>query len=192
MRGARKVAAPSKKSVARSATPSRKRSSAKSVPKRSNQRTRPESKVARNQVSLANPVTEAVAVTAEVTAGAIEATGKVAGAAADMAQTAAETLAAVATGATPDKDPEKAGEEMGEVVPRRGCASCVINPARDKRSWADRRGKSGPVLPVPTIKFGSHGAEVEAQRCVVSKVGRPSARNTSCTGSLRSPDLSIF
>jgi hypothetical protein len=58
----------------------------------------------------ANPVTEVVGVTAEATAGAIEATGKVAAAAAaDMAQRAAETLAAVATGATPVKDPEKTG-----------------------------------------------------------------------------------
>lgn len=56
------------------------------------------------ETAPANPVTEAVVVTAE----AIEATGKVAAAAADMAQSAAETLAGVATGAAPDKDPEKA------------------------------------------------------------------------------------
>jgi hypothetical protein len=51
-------------------------------------------------------VTEAVAVTAEVTAGAIEATGKIAAAAADVAQSAAETLGAIATGAAPDRGVE--------------------------------------------------------------------------------------
>jgi len=53
-----------------------------------------------------------MAVTAEVTAGAIEATGKVAAAAADTAARAAETLTAVATGAAPDqvaKDDEEGG-----------------------------------------------------------------------------------
>ena len=91
VRSASKAAA-SKKSVARSAPSSRKGSSAKSVSKRINQRRRPQTAVARNEVALANPVTEAVAVTAEVTAGAIEATGKIAAAAADMARSAAETL----------------------------------------------------------------------------------------------------
>jgi hypothetical protein len=59
-----------------------------------------------------NPVTEAMAVTAEVTAGAIEATGKVAAAAADIAQSAGETLAAVATGAAPDQGAED-GKDSG-------------------------------------------------------------------------------
>ena len=111
MRSASKVAA-SKKSVARSAPSSRKGSSAKSVSKRINQRRRPQTAVARNEVALANPVTEAVAVTAEVTAGAIEATGKVAAAAADMARSAAETLGTVATGAAPDQGAED-GEDGG-------------------------------------------------------------------------------
>ena len=106
-----KVAAASKKSVARSAPSSRKGSSAKSASKTVNQRRRSRTVVARNEVA-ANPVTQAMAVTAEVTAGAIEATGKVAAAAADTATRAAETLTAVATGAAPDqvaKDEEKGG-----------------------------------------------------------------------------------
>jgi hypothetical protein len=67
--------------------------------------------LARHEVA-ANSVTQAMAVTAEVTAGAIEATGKVAAAAADTAKRAAETLTAVATGAAPDqvtKEDEEGG-----------------------------------------------------------------------------------
>ena len=110
-RSAGKVAAASKKSVARNAPSSRKGSSAKSASKPVNQRRRSRTVVARNEVA-ANPVTQAMAVTAEVTAGAIEATGKVAAAAADTAKRAAETLTAVATGAAPDqgaKDEEEGG-----------------------------------------------------------------------------------
>jgi type II secretory pathway component HofQ len=97
--------------VARSAPSSRKGSSAKSAFKPVNQRRRSTTVVARNEVA-ANPVTQAMAVTAEVTAGAIEATGKVAAAAANMVQGAAETLAAVATGAAPDQGAED-GEDGG-------------------------------------------------------------------------------
>ena len=60
-------------------------------------------------------MTEAVAVTAEVTAGAIEATGKVAAAAADMAQSAAETLGAIATGAAPDQGGEDGKDGGGRA-----------------------------------------------------------------------------
>jgi hypothetical protein len=106
VRSTGRVPAASKKSVATSAPSSRKGSSAKSASKRVNHRRRPQTTVARNEVALANPVTEAVAVTTEVTAGAIETTGKIAAAAADMAQTAAETLGAMATGAAPNKATE--------------------------------------------------------------------------------------
>ena len=67
--------------------------------------------MARNEVA-ANPVTHALAVTAEITAGAIEATGKVAAAGADMAKRAEEILTTVATVAAPDqvaKDEEEGG-----------------------------------------------------------------------------------
>ena len=115
MRSAGKVAAASKKSVATSAHSSRKGSSAKSVSKRVNQRRRPQTAAARNEVALANPVTEAVAVTADVTAGAIEATGKIAAAAADVAQSAAETLGAIATGAAPDRGVEDGKDGGGRA-----------------------------------------------------------------------------
>ena len=115
MQKTRKLSVPSKRVSHGARPPSRKRSSAKSLSKRSNQRTRPELKVARNQVALANPVTEAVAVTAEVTAGAIEATGNVAAAAANMAQCAAEALGAISTGAAPDQGVEDGKDGGGRA-----------------------------------------------------------------------------
>jgi hypothetical protein len=97
--------------MARSAPSSRKGSSAKSASKPVKQRRRSSTVLARNEVA-ANPVTQAMAVTAEVTAGAVEATGNAAAAAADMAKRAAETLTVVATGGAPDqvaKDEEEGG-----------------------------------------------------------------------------------
>jgi hypothetical protein len=62
-----------------------------------------------------NPVSEAVAVSTELAAGAIGAGGKIAAATVDMAKNAAGTLAAVTTGASPDpsSDDSEAGDRKG-------------------------------------------------------------------------------
>lgn len=112
---ARKIPA-SKKSVAKSAILSRKASSAKTAQrrkpaKRQTERRRPEMENALLGIGASNPVSQAVAVTTEVAAGAIGAGGEIAAAAVDMVQNAAETLANVATGADRDGSPQGGSAE---------------------------------------------------------------------------------